>query len=106
MARYRRLLPVVALFTLHVLAALSPPDSAFGSGIYDDGDHDDVIGWIDQASALPIGATPAASAALLAPAGRVLAVEPRPAGGVSAPPHRPRAPPSAPASLASSLQQT
>jgi hypothetical protein len=46
--RYPRALPFLLLFLLSMLAvldALSVPDPAWIPGIYDDGDHDAVIGF-------------------------------------------------------------
>lgn len=52
----RRLVPlllIVGLLTIVPLAHSSPPDPSWIAGLYDDGDHDDVVLAITNASGLP-----------------------------------------------------
>jgi hypothetical protein len=54
--QHRRLLTLLlvsGLFTIVPLAHGSPPDPTWVAGLYDDGDHDDVVLGITSASGLP-----------------------------------------------------
>jgi len=65
------LLLVCGLFTIVPLAQGSPPDPTWVAGLYDDGDHDDVVLAITGASALPAMAV-VAVARTTAPTSRVV----------------------------------
>jgi hypothetical protein len=59
------LLLVFGLFTIVPLAHGSPPDPTWIAGLYDDGDHDDIVLVITSAKALPAPAAISPSRATL-----------------------------------------
>ncbi|HEV8438559.1 MAG TPA: hypothetical protein VGT40_10735 [Methylomirabilota bacterium] len=95
---FRRVLAVVvlgALVALTVLADATPPDPVWVTGVYDDGDFDDVVGLIVAGAAL--AEPPAPAPEPLRPLAVSLGSPPRvtaPGGSASAP-NPVRAPPSA-----------
>ena len=65
------------LVTLTSLGHASPPDPTWIAGLYDDGDHDDVVLDVTGAMAVP----PAVSPQIVAPAETYTALPPPRSGG-------------------------
>ncbi len=83
---------VAGLAGLAPLAYASPPDQEWLAGVYDDGDHDDVVLAVYGASGIPNGGCPVLVGPLPSPRTFVLPST-SPPGSPELPGHRDRAPP-------------